>query len=117
MDAMSPAVPQPTNVMRCRSFRPKNLAILDPMADPLMTTGASGPAEPPLAMVKKLATSLEKVERNRKSPPRLDTAYITSGTPCPAPSRTTLSRNKKEPSAPMPGKINAQRSEERRVGK
>jgi len=32
---------------------------LDPMADPLMTTGASGPADPPLEIVKKLDINLE----------------------------------------------------------
>ena len=69
MDDMAPAAPQPTRVTRWRSFKEKIFAILDPMAAPLITTGASGPAEPPLPMVRQLDISLEKLERKRNSPP------------------------------------------------
>ncbi len=69
MADMAPAAPQPTRVTRWRSFREKNLAMLDPMADPLMTTGASGPAEPPLPMVRQLEIRREKLDRNRSRPP------------------------------------------------
>jgi hypothetical protein len=59
MEAMAPAAPHPTKTVRCRSFKEKKLAILDPIAAPLITTGASGPAEPPLPMVKQLEIKRE----------------------------------------------------------
>ena len=59
IEAMAPAAPQPTRVMRWRSLSEKYLAMFDPMAAPLMTTGASGPALPPLPMVRKLAINRE----------------------------------------------------------
>ncbi len=73
IDAIAPAVPHPTNVILCRSFNFNNFARLEPMADPLMTTGTSGPADPPLPMVRKLDINLEKLDRSRNNPPYLDT--------------------------------------------
>jgi hypothetical protein len=73
MEDIAPAAPQPTSVTRCRSFNEKNFAIFDPIAAPLITTGASGPAEPPLPMVRQLDINLEKLERNLNRPPYRDT--------------------------------------------
>jgi hypothetical protein len=69
MDPMAPAAPQPTRTTRWRSLRVRKRAMLDPMAAPLITTGASGPADPPLPMVRQLETSREKLERRRSRPP------------------------------------------------
>jgi hypothetical protein len=69
MEDIAPAAPQPTKVTRCRSFNEKYLAMFEPMAAPLITTGASGPADPPLPMVRQLDISLEKLERNLNRPP------------------------------------------------
>ena len=69
MEDIAPAAPQPTRVTRWRSFKEKYFAILDPIAAPLITTGASGPADPPLPMVRQLDMSLEKLERNLSRPP------------------------------------------------
>jgi len=69
IEEMAPAAPHPTRATRWRSFREKNLAMLDPIAAPLITTGASGPVEPPLPMVRQLEISREKLDRRRISPP------------------------------------------------
>ncbi|CAN2048917.1 hypothetical protein GMMP13_60016 [Candidatus Magnetomoraceae bacterium gMMP-13] len=72
-----------------------------------MTTGASGPAEPPLPIVRQLEIMREKLERRRMSPPYLDTLYMTSGTPCPAPSLRILLRKIEESAAPHAGRRKA----------
>ena len=59
IEEIAPAAPQPTRVIRWRSFNLKRRAMEEPMAAPLITTGASGPAEPPLPMVRKLEISRE----------------------------------------------------------
>ena len=69
MEDIAAAAPQPTMAARWRSFREKYLAMLEPIAAPLITTGASGPADPPLPMVRQLDISLEKLERKRRRPP------------------------------------------------
>jgi hypothetical protein len=43
------------------------------MAAPLITTGASGPAEPPEPMVRQLEIRREKLDRNRIRPPYRET--------------------------------------------
>ena len=49
--AIAPAAPHPTSiVVRCLSKR-KNLDMLEAMADPVYTIGASNPTEPPNATV------------------------------------------------------------------
>jgi len=63
------------------SLNQQLLAIFDPIAAPLMTTGASGPAEPPLPIVSQDDINREKLDLNRSSPPWRETLRITSGTP------------------------------------
>jgi hypothetical protein len=74
IDEIAPAAPHPTKVTRWRSLKENRRAIFDPMADPLITTGDSGPAEPPLPMVRQLDTSREKIERTLSFPPYFETA-------------------------------------------
>ena len=69
MEDIAPAAPQPTSATRWRSFKEKYFAMLDPIEAPLITTGASGPAEPPLPMVRALEMILEKLDRNLSRPP------------------------------------------------
>ena len=73
MEAMADAAPAPTRVILCLSLILKKHAIFEPILAPLITTGLSGPAEPPLAIVKAQEISLEKLDLNLKSPPLLVT--------------------------------------------
>ena len=51
MPAMAPAAPQPTRVIRVLLSSLKSCPMLEPMAEPVSTIGASAPTEPPKPMV------------------------------------------------------------------
>jgi hypothetical protein len=59
MPAMAPAAPHPTRIIKLCCSSLKNLPMLDPMAEPVSTIGASAPTDPPKPIVMELATSDE----------------------------------------------------------
>ena len=59
IEAMAAAAPEPVTAMRSFSLVLNRRAIFDPIAAPLTTIGASGPAEPPKDIVIRLPSSFE----------------------------------------------------------
>ena len=85
--AMPPAAPHVTRVRTLLRLNLVQPPIADPIAEPICTIGPSRPAAPPKPMVSDEAITLTATTRLRMLPPRVASAVITSGTPCPFASR------------------------------
>ncbi|RME75536.1 MAG: hypothetical protein D6776_02970 [Planctomycetota bacterium] len=81
--AMPAAAPQPTSVRSRRSPTRRNCPSTEPVPAPICTIGPSEPAEPPEPIVSVDAIAFTIGTRGRMRPPRVATAAMTSGTPCP----------------------------------
>ncbi len=68
MAPMAAAAPAATRVTRWRRDAGRKFVRNDPRLAPLITTGASGPADPPEAMVATEASRLAKMCRRERSP-------------------------------------------------
>ena len=80
---MPPAAPQ-ANSNRTRAVSNRShWATPDPTAEPICTIGPSRPTEPPPPMHSAEASDLTNATFGAIRPPRIDTAYMTSGTPWP----------------------------------
>jgi len=81
------AAPQATITRVSLLEKPSSCATVDPAADPIWTIGPSRPTEPPEPMQMLDASAFTSVTRGLMRPPRMATASMTSGTPCPLASR------------------------------
>ena len=59
--ATAPAAPHPNKIVICLYESPNFLEILDPIAAPVYTIGASAPTEPPKPIVTELAAKEDQV--------------------------------------------------------
>ena len=83
MAATPPAAPHVTSRRTLGRAGRVQPATVEPMAEPICTSGPTRPAAPPNPMVSDAATTLTATIRLRTCPPRVASAVITSGTPCP----------------------------------
>ena len=81
--AIPAAAPHPTRVLLFKVGALRTWAMVDPMEDPIWTMGPSLPTEPPEPMVIAEARIFMRATLGRIRPPRIATASMTSGTPCP----------------------------------
>lgn len=80
---MPPAAPHATSSFSRSSESPVMRPRVEPSAEPICTIGPSRPTEPPEPMVSAEASVFTTATFGLIRPPRLATASITSGTPCP----------------------------------
>ena len=103
MPATAPAAPHPRRMVMFLYDSPVFLAILEPMAAPVYTIGASAPTDPPKPMVTELATRDDHMLCGFILDSFLDTASSTFVTPCPMLSLMTYLTKSIASSIPIPG--------------
>ena len=101
--AIPPAAPHVTSVRTSFAVRCVHCPTVDPMADPICTIGPSRPAVPPNPIVSEDAMTFTLTTRLRMWPPRVASAVMTSGTPCPLASRANRDTSGPTMSPPSAG--------------
>ena len=84
---MPAAAPQPTSVRTPAAFSRSFCPMVEPKAEPIWTIGPSRPTEPPVPIESAEASAFTPTIRARITPPRIATAFMTSGMPWPRASR------------------------------
>src|SRR5574344_1086367 len=100
---MAPAAPQPKRMVMFLYESPNILAILDPIAAPVYTIGASAPTDPPNPIVTELVAIDDHTLWLFIFDSFLETAKRIFVTPCPMFSFITYFNNSSDNNIPTPG--------------
>ena len=100
---IAPAAPQPINRVLFFAFRCIKAPTLEPIAEPVITIGASKPTEPPKPTVKEEVSTRLKIFTRGIRLDFFEMVNNTSGIPCPPTSFNTYFPRKKAADIPMMG--------------